>query len=58
MNWVRSSNVPDKELIEGEQVREGAGDKDEVGEEDEVVGVLVCHHPAHPPCLPADIAAM
>ena len=52
------SNVSDKELIECEEVGEGSGDEDEVGEEDEVVRVLVHHDPAHPARLPADVAEM
>ena len=55
---VRSSNVSDKKLIDGEEVGEGAGNEDEVREEDEVLRVLVRHDPAHPACLPADVAAM
>ena len=55
---VRSSNVSDKKLIDGQEVGEGAGNEDEVGEEDEVLRVLVRHDPAHPARLPADVAAM
>ena len=52
------SDISDEDLIECEQVGEGAGDEDEVGEEDEVVRVLVPHHPPHPARLPADVAAI
>ena len=55
---VKISNVYDEELIEGKQVGEGPGCKNEVGEEGEVVGVLVLHDHRHAARLPADVAAI
>ena len=55
---VKISNVYDEELIEGKQVGEGPGGEDEVGEEGEVVGVLVLHDHRHAARLPADVAAI
>ena len=52
------SNVYDKKLIQGEQVGEGPGGEDEVGEVDEVLRVLRHHDPAHAARLPADVTEM
>ena len=60
MYWLRTwgSNISDEDLVDCEQVGEGAGDEDKVGEVDEVVRELALHHPAHPARLPAYVAVM
>ena len=55
---VRVLNVYDEKLIQGEQVGEGPGGEDEVGEVDEVLRVLRRHDPACAARLPADVAEM
>ena len=55
---IWSSNISDEDLIECEQVWEGSGDEDEVGEVDEVLRELVLNDPPHPARLPADVAAI
>ena len=64
MKWLEWSqvvqvlNVYDKKLIQGEQIGEGPGGKDEVWEVDEVLRVLRRHDPAHAARLPADVTEM